>query len=182
MCLCFGIPSSSWWNIKSFEFLLFTYSCATKVDVDSYPGWDSLRPSWDCHMWTSWRGTTSCCWLATCWHRWWNMTMKAGDCAFVPRSWHASQDETSTKSSRHWLYYEPPGRFMIWYGDIAEIYVYMYIVIDSTKFIELFLIFYHIWFTLTSPSYKVPCIPSLGSTLSSLLQCEALVRAWIHNT
>lgn len=31
------------------------------VDLDSFPGWDSLR--------------------------WWNMTMRAGDCAFIPRQW-----------------------------------------------------------------------------------------------
>eukprot|EP00435_Cladocopium_sp_Y103_P017211 s98_g4.t1 len=31
------------------------------VDLDSFPGWDSLR--------------------------WWNMTMAAGDCAFIPRQW-----------------------------------------------------------------------------------------------
>jgi len=31
------------------------------VDLEKYPGWDQLR--------------------------WWNMTLKAGDCAFVPRQW-----------------------------------------------------------------------------------------------
>lgn len=52
------------------------------VDVDSYPGWDSLR--------------------------WWNMTMKAGDCAFVPRSWfHFVQSPPMRSISIHvWFHGE----------------------------------------------------------------------------
>lgn len=52
------------------------------VDVEAYPGWEKLR--------------------------WWNMTMKAGDCAFIPRHWfHFVQSPPMRSISIHvWFHGE----------------------------------------------------------------------------